>query len=920
MRYLFALFISMLVLTGYTQPHSITGEVVTDDDAPLMLGTVALLATKDSTLQFFGITNQEGRFDIGNIRKGEYLLQISFMGFETLYRPVSIPLTDNTIGRVKMQAKLVAMEEVRVVSDYVPIAFRGDTTEYNAAAFQLKPDATTEELLKKLPGVEVDRAGNIKALGEDVKRVMVNGKEFFGNDPKVATKNLPADAIEKVQIYDRTSEESMFTGIQDGSRERTINLALKEDHKNGIFGNVTAGGGTGDHWLGNGRAYRFTGTTQSALLGMANNVNQSGFSFDDYMNFSGGALGMFQGGSTQIRIASDGSFPINFGQPVSGLLTSGAGGANFSYSKQENQRVFMSYMGTTSTKELVQSTNSQNFLQGSSYSQLEELLETDKNEAHRFNFGLRTRLDTASNLVIDGNLALLGGDNQRIAETQNLLGGGVISTQSRISGSISDRFAGNASGSYVRKLNYARTLLKITGNGSISQGITEQALINEINYAISTIGSETRIRQIQDLDQSNRQLTLAAAVTQKIGQLTYLEPEIRAAVAADLLDRSQAQGFFDAIIMPVDSLSPNFRRDHHWLRPRMALVRNTQKVRFSLALQLETGTIDKHLNGQNIGQIGYTYLLPFVRYENQYKPGRRLISQLTSMVNAPGAAQLVPVVNNSNPLSLFYGNPNLRPELNYRLNLSWMVFDQFSFTSLMTMISGSYTKDKINWDRTIANNLSVVSTMTNVESDWEARANIDFSTPIRPLGMVVRLNLEERWNRGINLINQSENIYTNLTHRGSISLNNRKKEKWDTNTGIEARFTRARYSLQSNYNNHYLDLSWFGDVRYTPSQNWNYSLKADLANYTDRAFGEAILIPLLHAEVSRYFLKNRRGTLTLRGYDLLDKNNIVQRLSEQNYLREVRSNSIGRYFLLSFTYRLSQFGNESKGIDIRMGR
>lgn len=920
MKYFLLISLSFVLQWGYAQSYSLTGEIAAEDGEPLIFGTVALLSPADSTLQFFGITNKDGRFDIKNIRRGDYLLQVAFMGYETYYTPITLPANENSVGRIRLQPRSLAMEEVRVVSDHVPIAFRGDTTEFNAAAFQLKPDATTEELLKKLPGVEIDRAGNIKALGEDVKRVMVNGKEFFGNDPKVATRNLPADAIDKVQIYDRTSEESMFTGIRDGSRERTINLALKEDRKNGVFGNATAGGGTDAHWLGNGRAYRFTDKTQTAVLGMANNVNQTGFSFDDYMNFSGAALGMMQGGSSQIRISSDGSFPINFGQPVSGLLTSGAGGANFSYSKQTHQRVFMSYMGTASSKELLQSTFSQNFLNNSAYEQTNELSETDKNHAHRLNFGLRTRIDSASNLVIDGNMAFLGGDNRRISELQNMAGGDRVNSQSGVSTSLYDRFSGNASGSFVRKLNYARTMLKITGNGAVSQSITGQTLWNEINYFSQPVPSIIRLKQNQDLDQNNRQFNLAAAITQKVGQYAFIEPEIRVAMAADMLNRSHAEGIFEEILVPVDSLSPDFRKDHNWIRPRLALIRNTQRVRFTAALQMETGTIGNHLNGSSLNQRSYSYFLPSMHYENEYRSGRRIVTQLQSMVNAPMAAQLLPVVNNLNPLSLFYGNPELKPERMHRLNFNWMLFDQFSFTSLMTMVSGSYTKDKINWDRTIQENLSVINTMTNVKDDWEARANVDFSTPIRPIGMKIRVNLEERWNRGINLVNQAENVYTNLTHRGTISLDNRRKDKWDIYTGLEARFTRARYSLQSNRNNHYLDLSWFGDVRYTPSQNWNMSVNADIANYTDRAFGEAIHIPLLHAEVSRYFLKNRRGTLTLRGFDLLDKNNIVQRISEQNYLREIRSNTIGRYFLLSFTYRLSQFGNESKVFDVRMRR
>jgi hypothetical protein len=919
MRHLLTILLTGFALNIYAQTWPLTGEVFTEDNAPLVYSTVVLLSPADSTLQFYGVTNKEGRFDIKNIRKGNYLLQVAFLGYETHYQPVAVPADGNSLGRISMKSKSMAVDEVKVTGEYVPMSFRGDTTEYNAAAFQLKPDAMTEDLLKKLPGVEVDRAGNIKAMGEDVKRVMVGGKEFFGNDPKVATKNVPADAVDKVQIYDRTSEESMFTGIRDGSRERTINLELKEDKKNGIFGNVTAGGGTGEHWLGNGRAYRFTDKTQTALLGMANNVNQSGFSFDDYMNFSGGLGSMVHGGgSAQIRITSDGSFPINFGQPLSGINTSGAGGANFSYSKSPNDRAFISYMGTGSKKELEQTTNSRNYLQNSEFNQEEDLTETDKNQSHRVNFGLRTRIDSTRNLVIDGNVSVTDGDNLRLTDINSRQSGQLVNSQAYETSALADRFMGSASGSYVRKLNFGKSVWKVSGNASLNQGLTKNKIFSETSFQRDGNWEKTAIRQFQDNDNATRQGSLAATFTQKAGRLVYLEPEIRGGATTEILDRSQ--GLVNGNPVAIDSLSPEFQKDHTWIRPRLGLIRNTAKTRFTLALQMESGKIASHLDGEEPGTNNYTYLLPYLLYENEYQTGRRIMTQLTTQVNTPTTIQLLPVVNNINPLSVYYGNPDLKPELSHRMNLHWMIFDQFSFTSLMTTLSATYTKDKINWDRTIRDNLSFVNTMTNVDDDREARANIDFSTPLRFIGMKVRINLEERWNRGINLVNKLENTYTNHTHRASVSLDNRKKDKWDINTGIEARLTNAKYTLQSNLNNNYFDLSWFGDVRFTPNKDWNFSMNADVANYSDRSFGESISIPLLHAEASRHFLKNRRGTLTLRAFDLLDKNNIVQRLSELNYLREVRSNSIGRYFLLSFTYRLNQFGGESKGVEIRMAR
>ena len=475
-----------------SQTHSLTGNVMGDDGKPLVYASVLMLNPADSTLQYFGITNTEGGFDIKNIKENNYLLQVSFIGFQTIYRKIAIPPKEgNNMGTILMMSKPVDVGEVKVVGDRVPLMIKKDTVEYNAAAFKLKTDAVTEDLLKKLPGIEVDRAGNIKAMGEDVKKLMVDGKEFFGSDPKVATKNIPARAIDKVQVYDRKSEESMFTGINDGSREKTINLKLQEDQKNALFGDVTAGGGTNDRYLGSAKVYRFNDKIQFAGLGMVNNVNQFGFSMNDYLNFSGGLGSMMStGGSMAIRITSDGSFPVNFGQPVSGLNTSGAGGLNFSHSKGQNNRFFISYLGNGSEKELVQSTKSENFLEESSFLQNEHLDQLQRNGTHRVNFGWRNRIDTTQNLNIDGNVAIMNGTDDRSMVTDNSTGNQVVNRLISSLQDKSDRFSGSVNGSYINKIVPGKTLVEVSGNGSFSSGNSNSDFVNSTTYFMSNLTNE----------------------------------------------------------------------------------------------------------------------------------------------------------------------------------------------------------------------------------------------------------------------------------------------------------------------------------------------------------------------------------------------------------------------------------------------
>lgn len=311
--------------------------------------------------------------------------------------------------------------------------------------------------------------------------------------------------------------------------------------------------------------------------------------------------------------------------------------------------------------------------------------------------------------------------------------------------------------------------------------------------------------------------------------------------------------------------------------------------------------------------------LPGFSIDYEYKSGHRVnLNYRTSLVQ-PTLNQLLPIANTTNSLSVSYGNRNLKPEFQQNLFLHWIIFDQFSFTSLFTSVNASYTKDKINWARTINDNLGQTLNLINVDDDYRINGNMNFSTPIRPLGVNFKAGISEGWNRGINLVNGVENVNTNFSHRLTMSLDNRTKKKWDVVVGGAVSLTDAKYSLQESLNNRYTDFSYYTDIQYNPNDKWNFTVSADVTNYNDKSFGESISVPLIGAEVSYFFMKNNRGSFSLQGSDLLDKNKGITRVSELNYLRETRSNIIGRYVMLSFKYRLNKFGG-GEGLVIKTHR
>lgn len=259
--------------------------------------TVSIVRTQDSSLISFTLTDSRGRFEIRNVELGEYKLMASFSGLRTLAKKFSVSAASPSVdlGTLLMDRNYKALDEVVITE--APVKISGDTIAYKADAFKTKPNATVEDLLKKLPGVQVERDGTVKAQGENVQKVYVDGKEFFSNDPKLATKNLTADMVDQVQVYDDMSEQAKFNGIDDGSRAKAINLKLKKDKKKGLFGRAYAGaGGPGNRYDAGITANAFKGATQTSLIAKSNNNNNIGFTLSDMIGSMGGMGGGMGGG------------------------------------------------------------------------------------------------------------------------------------------------------------------------------------------------------------------------------------------------------------------------------------------------------------------------------------------------------------------------------------------------------------------------------------------------------------------------------------------------------------------------------------------------------------------------------------------------------------------------------------------------
>lgn len=916
MKNLFGVWLFLISSPILAQQNFLKGNVMDEKGQPLPYVSAALLHPKDSTLAFFGISNSEGNFEIKGVTAGNYLLQVACIGFKTKFLSVPFPFPNkNDLGTIVMEFSPVNLNGVEVKAERVPLQLNGDTIVYDAGAYKTQPDASTEDLLKKLPGVEVDQAGNIKAQGENVNQVLVDGKEFFSSDPKVATKNLPADAVSKVQVFDKKSDEVDFTGIDDGSRSKTINLLLKDNKKSAWLGDVQAGYGTDDHYQLNAKVYRFTKTDQFAALGMLNNINQFGFSFNDYIDFNGGIQSLMGGGDGfRIESGGDNDLPLNFGQQITGLITSGAGGLNFTHEAKPGNRINISYLGNGYDKHLVQNTATQNFTPDFSFNTNENLDQTTKNLSNRINFNFRNQPDSMQTIFANGGMSLIAGKQNANSSTQTFSADSLANALTSETYNHSNALKGNASVNYLHKGRSSWKVFKAYAEASAKSTLTE----TEWNNLTQFFNPQDSVFDNQYQHDHNHQLDFSGrfSASKKISDALYFEPAIRIGGTNEVLNREQ--GFPSVENSQIDSLSPDFSRNNHWLQPSLAFMHSTQKIQWRISLGAKGISLQNNLNGDHAQQNSFLYFTPQLSFEDEIRQGRTLRIYYETNVNAPQASQLLPVTNYINPLSLFSGNRNLKPEYSHALQFNYILFDQFSFTSLFTHLRLGYTKERINYSKTINSDLSESLTLVNVPDDYTASLGADFSTPLRPVHLNFNVGLEEDYNRGINYVNAQENIINSFTHQVRVSFDNRKKDKLDLSFGGRFELSNAMYSVESGTGNHYFNRSYFTEVHYTPEQHWRFSFNADVNHYGVQGFGLNTIVPLLQAEVVRYILRSNRGVISLKGYDLLNKNSGITQTGEYNYLQRRESNTIGRYFMLSFKYRINKFDTGNGGVDLKV--
>jgi len=911
----------LLVAPAQAQSRFDVSGVVNDSAGPVRGAMVVALTRPDSVLTKFETSGGDGTFTLRRLPVGDYILQVTLIGYEPVRKHFSITDANVDAGTISLSAMAYMLDPLVVSADHIPFINKRDTLDYNARAFEPPPNAMVEDLLRRLPGVEVESDGSIKAQGEDVQNVLVEGKEFFGSDPTIATRNLPADAVERVQVYDKQSDMAEFTGIADGEEERTINLVLREGAKVGYFGRVGGGLGAdaGQYTAGVGGSAteepppdrqarydatfsinRFTPTMQLAGIANANNVNQPGFSWGDYMSFIGGSQGLAQSGGRDA-----GGVQIRGGGRNDGFTETAAAGLNASYDFGAKSWIRTSYF-LSNLDNLQNSVAQQQQLLGTEVSSFVSQVnsQTSDNLAHRLNLNAQHTFAEGHDLRFRGNLTkgISSLDHLGFQETQNATQDTTVNTAATTYAVAGDDPRGSGQLTWRKRLNERGRSIVAFASGSIN----EPDLSGDLSSIVVTSdlhGGFVHDTTVQEQSRLGQTLshTLRLSLTEPLGRGQVLElfgerSAIHGEEAKSIYDLESGSPIFN------DLLSSTFERTYTYLRGGLRFSRLTRVTRLTLGLRVQGSGLDVNVVDEEPIAKGYTHLLPHGDFRVQFAQARSLQIRYSTNTREPTVVELQPFVDNTDPLNIYVGNPDLNPEYTHRLYAEYRFFDLFSFRNVFTYASVSYTKNNIVQSRFVNEKAQQVITPVNSDQAWLTTGGLNFGTPLRSLGVRLELNYNLSYSTAVEFVDEEENMSKVLGNTLGVQLQNRAKEFFDVRAGGKVTLNNVTYSLNEELNQKYFTGNFYADGTYYLGDSWTFSAGLSYQVYDQQVFAGSN-VALLNASISRYVF-NQRGEIQLVGVDLLNQNQGVNITNNPSYIQEQRIQSLGRYMMLKFVYRL----------------
>ncbi|MCO5234448.1 MAG: outer membrane beta-barrel protein [Chitinophagales bacterium] len=883
--------------------------------------SVILKNSTDSTQIIGTVADMDGHYLLSNIPMGNYWMEVAFMGYKTLKRELSV--NDKEINNFNffLQEDAQVLKAVEIVAVLPRMVLRDDTVQLNADAFKVNADADIGDLVTKMPGVFI-RDGKLQAQGEQVKKVLVDGKEFFGDDAMMAMKNLPANIVDKIQIYDNLSEQAQFTGFNDGNTEKVVNIITKEEVKDGMFGRAYLGYGWHHRYSAGGNWNYFNNSRRISVLGLSNNVNIQNFNNEDLV---GVAL------STQkkpnVKKGSGGSRDNHLGD----FLTNGHGGVNstngigVNYIEEWNKNVKLSanYF-FNHTKNENNSWIDRQYLtedKAQKYSQNGE--QQSFNFQHRFNAKLDYDIDDKKSITYRPNFNFQKNSTTSLASALNQLVSGEFLAQSNNENNL-DANAYNISNSilYKHKLAVQGRTFSVRLESKINHKMNDNYL-----WAKNIFSEDIDSVIIQNQSTDGLSKTMAWETefnyTEPISEKSQLKLEYSPGYLSSISDKytylynEQTNEY--AIV--DTNLSNVFKTINWYQRAGISYRFKTEKINFNMGMNYQFTSLlsDKSFPINIAIEKKYNNFLPTAQIGYKFSRNNNLNLFYKTFVRSPNVSQLQDVVDNTNPLILSSGNKDLNQQYTHTIGLRWRYAQPLKGYSAFAMISSSLNNQFITnatllakKDTIIADNIFLPAggqwtRPINANGSWSVNSIINFGTPI--LFLKSNLNLFSGFNflKTPNFVN--ENLYFNHSYsfNSGLVLGSNISEKIDFRGSYTSNYNIVKYSQNTSTNNNFYSGLVNITLNFLPWKGWVYSTDFSYMHYAGLGKAYNSNYALWNMALGYKFLKNKNAELNLQVFDILGKNNSISRTITETFVEDSKVNVLGRYFLVQFSYKFNKY-------------
>ena len=882
---------------------------------------ITFVHMRDTTRVFRTTTNTEGRFDF-SIPRGRYMMFATHLGYIPHQQEIRIVEDEIRMGTLYLEMSGEMLEEVTITGQTIAVTQQGDTISFNASAYKVNPDASTEDLIRRMPGIVVDRDG-VRAQGEDVQRVLVDGQEFFGDDPSIALRNLPAEMIDQIEVYDQLSDQAQLTGFDDGERIRTINIVTRADRRSGQFGRVYSGYGDADRYQAGLVTNLFMDQRRISILGMSNNINQQNFSSEDLSGFmSSGSRGRGRRGGGINR----GDFLI--GQQ-NGNNTTHSVGVNYTDAWGDNLNINGSYFFNLSGNETLQQTDRQYFIDGdASQHYFEEGNSERRNQNHRFSARINYTINENHSMVIRPRFRFQDTHSESFSLASNMFFGDELPNESVTRNNRQwDGYSFNNSILYRARINER--------GRSVSTNFAVNLNNNEYLSFLDAV-SEFYEGPVFTSDLTDQQSLSSTESYSLSSGTTYNEPlgergmlQFSYNVSWSDNNSQRMTNSWDIISQSYSVFEEDLSSDinNGYLTNRLGMGYRIRGEKYNLLAHVSW----QHARLNSLHQIprqeetSYVYetFIPRINFTYNFSRNQRLRINYRSFTSPPSVSQLQSTIDNSNPLLLRSGNPDLEQSVSHSFSARYNLTQPENSRTFSAFFSGSFTSDYIGTATTIARSDTLIangfplprgaqfSRPENLDGFTNMRSMINYGFPLAFIRSNMNLTAGMAYNRVPGMINNQENLSHTYTTNGGVVLSSNISPNVDFSLAYRLNYSQLENTLQPQRNSNYF--YHVSEVRF----NWiflnGWVFRNDLTNlyYTGQQDVPDENFWLWNINIGRKFLANQRGELTLGVYDMLDQNRGIRRDFSDTYTEEFRSNVLNRFFMLTFTYNIRHFGGRA---------